>query len=346
MTQTFWEPFITVRAVQPVVAAIESLGYDADKMLAICGIARPILDDADGRIPHRAMMQFWQEALTITADDHLGIHLAEAAPIDALGVHAYAALSSPTLSEAYRRACRYQRLIHEATDLQYDEEGDEGVLHHALPGGRSVPRHPAEFLVTLWVRLGRLVTGDDWSPLLVCFAHDAPPDTAEYERVFHAPIQFASGRTAIHVDNQILAAPNRRADLGLIRVLDDYAERLLEQMPRDATLSERVRHQLMADLKGGVPTAEEIAQELHMSVRSLHRNLKQEGVTFRQLLSQLRHERAATYLADPQVSIAEVAFLLGFNELSSFYRAFKRWTGTTPAEFRAAALPRSSSLPL
>ena len=338
MTQKRWEPFITIRAVQPVVAAVEALGYDADKMLSTCGIERAILTDADGGIPHQAMMMFWQEALTTTGDDHLGIHLAEATPIDTLGVHAYAALSSPTLREAYRRACRYQRLIHQVTDLRFDEEGDDGVLRHALPGGRPIPRHPAEFLVTLWMRLGRMVVGSDWSPGLVCFAHEAPSDIAEHARVFHSTIQFMSGRTAMIVPNQVLETPNQRADPGLVRVLDDYAERLLEQMPSNATLSERVRGQLMAELQGGVPTAEDVAKRLHMSVRTLHRNLSEEGTTFRQLLSQLRHERAATYLVDSRISIAEVAFLLGFNELSSFYRAFKRWTGTTPAEFRAAAL--------
>ncbi len=142
MIQTNWEPFITVRAVSPVVAAFESLGYSPDELLASCGIPRSVLTDADGKIPHRAMMQFWQEALAATGDDHLGIHLAEAAPIDAFGVHAYAAMSSPTLGEAYRRTCRYQRLIHEVSDLQLNMEDGEGVLSHALPGGQPIPASP------------------------------------------------------------------------------------------------------------------------------------------------------------------------------------------------------------
>ncbi len=188
------------------------------------------------------------------------------------------------------------------------------------------------------MRFGRLVTGNDWSPRLVAFAHEAPTDTAEHQRVFRTSVQFVSGRTAIYLPTSILEAPNQQADPGLVSVLDDYADRLLEQMPSEATLSQRVRHQLMQDLKSGVPTAEDVAKELHMSVRTLHRTLQQEETTFRQLLSQLRHESAATYLADPTISIAEVAFLLGFNELSSFYRAFKRWTGQTPAQFRASGL--------
>jgi AraC-like DNA-binding protein len=181
-----------------------------------------------------------------------------------------------------------------------------------------VPRHPAEFLVTLWVRFGRLITGSNWAPRLVCFAHDAPPDVTEHKRIFQTSIQFLSGRTAMHIPNHILDASNASADLGLISVLDDYAERLLEQMPTAATLSERVRFQLLETLTGGLPTAEDIAQSLHISVRTLHRNLQQEGVTFSELLNQLRQERVASYLANPQISISEVAFLLGFSEISSF----------------------------
>jgi AraC-like DNA-binding protein len=341
MTQKKHTPLIAVRAVQPVMAGLDALGYETDRIFAKVNISRAVLDNADGGIPHPTMMAFWQEALAVTGDGHLGLHLAEAAPLESFGVHAYALQSSPTLREAYRRACRYQRLIHEATDLTFDEEVNEGVLQHALPGGRSVPRHPAEFLVTLWVRFGRLITGRNWAPRLVCFAHNAPPDVTEHQRVFQTPIQFLSGRTAMHIPNHILDTANASADPGLIGVLDDYAERLLQQMPVStaATLSERVRFQLLETLTGGIPTAEEIAQSLHMSVRTLHRNLQQEGVTFSKLLNQLRQEQATSYLTNPNISISEVAFLLGFSEISSFYRAFKRWTGTTPAEFRAEKLP-------
>ena len=177
------------------------------------------------------MMAFWQEALAVTGDGQLGLHLAEAVPVEAFGVHAYALQSSPNLREAYRRASRYQRLIHETTDLTFDEGTEEGVLQHALPDGRSVPRHPAEFLVTLWARFGRLITGSDWVPRLVCFAHDAPSAVSEHQRVFQTHVQFSCGRTAMHISNHILDASNASADPGLVRVLDDYTERLLKQMP-------------------------------------------------------------------------------------------------------------------
>ena len=234
-----WEPYITTRAVQPVVSGFEMLGYRAEEILAAGNISRAALEDADGRVPHQAMMAVWEQGLALTKDPFLGIHLAEAAPVQSFGVHTYALLSSPTLREAYRRACRYQRLIHEITDLHFIEEETEGILQHALPGGRPVSRHPAEFLATLWVRFGRLIAGDTFVPSQVCFAHPTPAETGEYERLFQAPVHFSSGRTAMHMSNDYLDIPNATADAGLTGVLDDYAERLLTQLPRQATMSER-----------------------------------------------------------------------------------------------------------
>jgi len=333
------EPHITVRAVEPVVAGLEALGHDIDAILARAPIAREQLADADGRVPHGTMMALWEVASELSGDRNLGIHVANAAPVASFAVHAYALLSSPTLREAYRRGCRYQRLIHEATNLEFDEGPEEGVLRHSLPGGLAVPRQPAEFLATVWVRLGRMVVGSDWKPTLVCFAHAEPDERSEHDRLFGAAIRFSSARTAVHVPNTVLDAPNPRADEGLVGVLDDYAKSLLSLAPDRPSVAGRVGAMLTAAFRGGeVPTAEQVAHELNMSVRSLHRGLEADHTSFRELVDQLRHERSAALLADSRYSIAEIGYLLGFSEISSFYRAFKRWTGQTPVQFRTSAL--------
>ena len=304
-------------------------------MLSAAGIPASILGDPNARVPQPAMTALWRHALETTGDEYLGIHLAEAAPLRSFEVHGHAMLSSPTLRDAYRRACRYQRLIHEVTDLTLEETAHEGILRHALSGGRPAGRHPAEFLATLWVRIGRAVTASNWSPTLVCFAHDAPHSTVEHERVFAAPVRFASGRTAMHVLNAILDAANPRADADLGVVLDKYAEAVLEKLPRRTTLTSRLNAWLLGMLTNGEPGAEAAARALNLSIRSLHRGLAAEGTTFRELVARLRYERATALLADSTYTMTEIAFLLGFSELSSFYRAFRRWSGTTPADFRA-----------
>lgn len=345
MNYPTWEPHVTVRALNPMVAALRALGYPAASFLESAGIEPAVLNDPDGEVPHRAMMHLWDRAVADTGDDNLGLHLGEAAPVASFDVHAYALLSSPTIRDAYRRGCRYQRLIHETTQLTLDEGDAEGVLTHALPGGQSVPRQPAEFLVTVWVRLGRLVSGDSWFPKCVCFAHAAPADTRDHTRVFGDRVVFGTGRTAMHVASAVLDKVNPRADANLAQLLDRYAGVLLGDMRSRTTLSGRLRLWLVEAHGGGPPTATEAASAMHMSVRTLHRQLRAEGTGFRQMLERFRQERATVLLARRDYGIAEVAFLLGFSELSSFYRAFRRWTGKTPADFRAQATgkPRGQS---
>lgn len=329
---------LTVRAAQPLVAALEALGHPVPEILARAGIARSTLADSEGRVPHTAMMAFWQHAQALTGDANLGLHLAEAVPLHAFEVNAYALLASENLRTAYRRACRYQRLIHESTNLFFEEGGNVGVLRHTLPDGGAVPRQPAEFLVALWLRFGCAITGTDWSPALVCFAHEAPHDTSTHARQFRAPLRFASGITAMHVPNEVLDLPNPNADHNLAQLLDRYAAGLLRNSPTTSSFAERVRARLAVELNGGSPTVAEIACALHLSPRTLHRSLQNEGTTFRAVLEQLRKERATALLSQPHCSVAEAGFLLGFSEISSFSRAFKRWTGKAPATFRTETL--------
>jgi AraC-like DNA-binding protein len=339
-----WEPGVAVRALHPVLAGLRALGFDGEATLA----AAPASGDPEARVPHRDMMEFWDRAVAATGDDNLGFHVAGAAPIHSFDVTGYAALWSPTLREAYQRACRYQRLIHDATTLALEVRQDGATLRHALPGGRPVERRVAEFLVATWVRFGRLVTGEEWSPLQVRFAHPRPADVGDHQRFFRAPLRFSAGENAIDLSLAVLDAPNARSDSGLLEVLDRHAGALLEKVPRWPSLAERVRAWLAEELLGGTPTAGAAALRLRMSVRSLSRGLAAEGTSFASLLEQLRRERAARLLADERREIAEVAFLLGFAELSAFYRAFRRWTGLTPAEFRrggAGAAERTRPAP-
>lgn len=327
-------PALTVRAVQPVIAGLEALGHPVDRLLAQAGISPGMLADPDERVPGGSMARIWELAVALTGDDCLGMHVAAAAPISSFEVHAYAILSSPTLRDAYPRACRYQRLINRATDLTFSEGPREGVLRHALKRGGAVSRQPAEFLAASWLRFGRLLTGTRWTPLRVFFAHDRPADTSEHDAMFGSPLQFTSGQTALHVPVTVLDLPNPKADATLLALLDRHAATLLDRHPALTTTSARVRAWLVEAHSTGRPLARQAAKALAMSERTLHRRLRLEGTTFRALLDQFRHEKAVALLTSHRHSIADVAFLLGYSELSAFYRAFRRWTGRSPADLR------------
>jgi AraC-like DNA-binding protein len=225
-------------------------------------------------------------------------------------------------------------LINDTSAVDLTMDGERAVLRHSLPGGAAAPRQSAEFIVAGWVRAGRAVTGIEWTPVEVRFAHASPPDATEHAAFFRAPVRFAMGENALELDRSLLALPCIRPEPALVGVLDRYAADRLEKVPLVASLADRVRLVLEEDLRDGEPAAKHVASRLRMSVRTLTRQLADEHTSFRQILDRLRHTLAARHLAAGELAIGEVAFVLGFSELSSFHRAFKRWTGTSPAEFR------------
>ncbi|HWN81707.1 MAG TPA: AraC family transcriptional regulator [Candidatus Udaeobacter sp.] len=335
------EPQLAARAVHPLLSGLRALGQDPAPLLALVGLEESALADPDARIPMRTAIAFLAHAVERTGDPDLSLHLAERAELGAFDVHVYAVLSSPTLHAGYQRLVRYQRLIHETSELEFAVGAAQSTLRHRLPGGLAVPRQSAEFIVACWVRAGRAAIGQDFAPIEVRFAHPAPPAVQEHARFFRAPVRFASGENAIVVSNHLLDTPCLRADLNLLAVLDRYALDRLAAAPSPAASSrvaDAARSALVNELQEGQPpTATRLAERLRMSERSLNRTLAAEGTSYRELLAQLRLEVAARHLAQDRLAIAEIAFLLGFSELSAFYRAFKRWTGRTPAEYRAEA---------
>jgi AraC-like DNA-binding protein len=168
----------------------------------------------------------------------------------------------------------------------------------------------------------------------VCFAHSQPADIHDHLAFFRAPVRFSTGMNGLFFPATLLNEPCVRNDPSLLTVLERYAAALLDRTPRGSGLAERVRATLLQEIREGEPKASNVANRLKMSVRTLNRLLGNEGTTFRELLDHLRNELAVRHLREDTLAIAEIAFLLGFSELSAFYRAFHRWTGQSPAEFR------------
>src|SRR5262245_26406621 len=269
-----------------------------------------------------------EEGVRASRDDNLGLHIAERAELGSFDVHFYAMVSSPTLGAAFERVCRYQRLIHETSEVRLEKSGDQVVLSHRLAGGLAAPRQTAELLLAAWVRSGRVATRTRWRPAEVRFAHHAPGDVREHERFFGSPVRFATGENALVLSAALLDLPCRRTDPSLLSLLDRYAADRIGA-PRAATFADRARAALSEELQAGTVTAHGLASRLKVSVRTLHRSLAEEGTSYRRLLDQLRLDIARRHLADDRMSVGEVAFLLGFSVLSAFPRAVNRLLGRT-----------------
>jgi AraC-like DNA-binding protein len=329
---TTGEAGVSTRALRPVLGGLQLQGIDVVAVLTSVGVDPATIADPEARVPHRLAIALWRDAVRLTADDAFGLHIAEALDFDVFDVQGYAFTSSPNLGEGLRRIERYQRLNHDAARVSVTREGDHAVVRHRLPAGHALPREVAEFVIAALVRAARTTTATALPIVEIRFAHAQPADVSEHERILAAPLRFAAGENAIVLRAEALELPHVKADPGLLAVLDRHAADLLSRLPEVHGLVDRVRAQLARQLRGGDPSVDRIATDLHMSSRTLSRKLAELGTSYKEILDAMRHDLALSYLADASLAIGEVGFLLGFSEPSAFYRAFRRWTGTTPAE--------------
>ncbi len=319
-----------------MVAACERLGLDTGVLLRAAGVSRRTLDDPDARLSGSQVSALWAKAYELSGDPVLSLHAAEACPLGAYKVIDYMAANAATVGEAIRCAARYFPLINTAIRLPIDESADPvtfDVVDDSRPEG--VTRPYAEYCFAAFVLHARAATGVDFPVRRVTFVHRAPPDVAEHERVFGSPVQFEAAHNRVHIDRDAWETPARGAHSGVLEVLTAHADLLLQKLPHGPDLVERTRCAIGERLRGGDPSIESVARGLGTSVRSLQRHLRDLGYSYQALADEVRAATARLYLEQPDIAISEVAYLLGFADQSTFHRAFKRWTGSTPARFRA-----------
>jgi AraC-like DNA-binding protein len=195
-----------------------------------------------------------------------------------------------------------------------------------------------EAAVGFWLIRGRDLTGVDWNPLEVHLQSSAT-DPEVYARIFRAPVTNNSAETQLVFSTELLDLPINSPDETLLRYLTPIAEEIVRNLPGGQSLRQKVQEKILASLEYGSYSVSAIADQLHVSVRTLQRRLEVEGTAFAELLDSTRQLAAQEYLKDPRIAITEVAYLLGFSESSTFYRAFKRWTNMTPIQFRKSLAP-------
>jgi AraC-like DNA-binding protein len=327
---------VSIKAALSIAACAERYGLRAPDLLAAAGIAAETAADPEGRATHGQVRNLWREAASRSGDPDFGLHMAEwLQPEDHIGLLAYACRSSPTLGESYRRVTRYFALLHQQVTVSLIEAGAEVHLT-AHPNQELGPqlRHPPECMLATLLLHGRRGLGQDLRPLLVRFAHQAPADTTEHARIFGAPVRFGAEVHEMVLPRAVLDQPLHNGDARLAALLDRQAEAQLAQLTPPGGLMDAVHAAVAALLEQGEPALDRVAARVHRSARSLQRHLLEEGTSFRGVVDQVRRDLALRHLAEQRLAIGEIAFLLGFSEVSAFHRAFRRWTGRTPASYR------------
>jgi AraC-like DNA-binding protein len=324
-------------ALLGVARALGGLGVPASELEKTLG--RPLeVTDPDLRVPSELLLRLYERGLEVTGRRDLPVVVARGLTVEHLGVMGFTLVTAPDGPTACQRAVRYARVVF---DLGWEwtshDEGDAIRVSYAA----GVPTRLGEQLsceaaIANWVQCFREVTRVDMRPRSVRFPHPGPGDDKAHRAFFKAPVEFGTGVCDFVFDRaDAERAVLPKADSTMNAFFTRYANALLEQhVDTDRSVVERVREYVERHLADGEPTAEAAAKELAMSGRTLRRALQDGGTTFRELVEGVRLARAHALLGQPNVTVSETAYLLGFGDLTAFSRAFKRWTGKSPREYR------------
>jgi len=328
-------PMISLTVATGLVDAIAAAGVTPERVLRTLGLERSILANPDGFIASSTFANLLETAARETADDCFGLHFGEHFNPRDMGALAYVTLNSPTVAASIQNVERYMHLHNEAATIKFSIEGRRGYLRYLLTGAPiDSIRQQNEFSMAVILRTFRILTGSDWHPREVQFAHKAPTHISEHLRLFGRRTLFGCATNAMVVEHDLVGRVVTSADRRLYRILKGHAERMLEKMPPGHDVLAVAHRAITECMHDGDPTLTRVAKKMAMSPRTLARRLKEHEVVFKKLLDDTRRRFALDYLKDRRHSLTEIAFLLSYSESSVFNRAFRRWTGSTPSEYR------------
>ena len=313
-----------------MLRVLEQLGYDLDALLAMAGLRREDVENPDAVISPSACAAVFAAAHRERRVPNLPLQLAVHTPVGTTPLLDYLIVSSNSVGQGLERLAGYLRLVNPRIRLAVHEEAD--LVRVRVERGSGA--FETELTVALSLLRFRRETDDQLRATHVCFTHE-PGDVAEYAEVLGCAIRVNASWSGWTLSKAAMSLPLRRRDPILRRWLERQAADILARLPASGDLRDEVRHALTSQLTAGDLRIDVVARRLATTPRTLQRRLSRAGTSFAAMCDDARREAAQTYLADTTLSIAEVTYLLGYSEPTAFHRAFKRWLGTTPQEFRA-----------
>lgn len=320
--------------ILPVARALRLRGVDAMQVLEEVGIDPAGMVRPDWRISHDLMNEFMRRAVEATEDEAFGLYAAEQLQPQVLHGLGLAWLASDTVYDGLRRLVRFGKLISTGANLSLEEEGD--LVHLRVDRTLQIENFAyagRDYTVGMIVRMCRLTLGEFIAPVRVEIERPLPDEPERWEYMLASKIVFDAPGTRITWSKADIEDPLVTGDPGLARVNDEQTQAYLDSFLAQST-SREVVLRIVERLPDGPPNQQQIAEDMNVSNRTLQRKLKDEGTSFMDLLQDTRLQLARKYLRQPSRSVVETAYLLGFSEPSTFSRAFKRWTGVAPAEYR------------
>jgi AraC-like DNA-binding protein len=326
-----------------VSARMRELGIQLEPLLAKAGLTADQIDDPKARLKVQCQIKFLELCAAASRDDMLGFHVARDFELREIGLLYYVLSSSEILADALRNAGRYSRIVNEGISLKIGEGRDTAIAFSYVGIKRQTDRHQLEFWITSLIRICRQLTNRRLVPSRIRVIHNRAKTPVEFRSFLGSEVEFGSNADEVVFSKAATSLPIVSADPHLNELLIQYSEDALLHRKLDrTTLRSSVENAIALLLPHGRARAAEIARRLGMSSRTLARRLASEGLTFSEILDEQKVDLAKSYLRDRDLPVSQIAWLLGYREVSAFTHAFRRWTGTTPRQARASGNAASS----
>ena len=325
---------VSVTVLSQMFLYLASLKVDIDVYLRSIGVDPATVKSPDARIPVETYLLIQDEAARYTNDPYFGLHMGEFAEAGSWSILGYVMMNCKTLGEAFEKSGRYSRIIGNLIEARAELKFNKiKAIFFTPPHAPKMSRHCFESTFSSSVRMMRTLTGVDINPLEVTFIYPEPESRSEYERVFCCPVLFGKKENSFTIDMSIVNTPILMANPGLLEYFEKYAQDFLAEMDRNNEHTRTVTKIILSRMDDEALSIEKVAKEMAVSVRTLQNRLEGEGVVFSDLFKDIRQKLAQNYLRE-NYSVEQITYLLGFSEPSVFRKAFKKWSGVTPREYR------------
>jgi len=327
----------TLAAAAKVIAETLQNHYAVDPVGVFndAGLDYSRLSVSDARYPWRKMQILWTRAVEVTEDPCFGLYAGRNIRPTSFHALGFSWLVSQTLLGSLQRLCRYHRVISTApVQLSVEPYGDRYIFAANLNDPAHIPTDAAvDAFMAAFVQLCRTATDQHFCPLSIALRRADPGHVDEYIKFFGCPVSFDAEQNLIHFDKDSLEKQLPGDNSALARANDAVAEKYLDSLDPQKVASE-VRELLITLLPSGKSSQKTIANRLNRSLSTLQRQLHNEGTNYKDILEHTRKNLATEYVLDGHLSLSQIAYMLGFSDQSNFSRAFKRWTDSSPREYR------------
>ncbi len=307
-----------------------------DEVIAFSKVNKSILSSPDNRLSGLEVKKIIEAAKSLTKDSYIGLHQGQRLSKGFSNILGYVLMNCSTLKECWTKYCRYEKLIDSTSASSFELLKNKAVLNNiTLDPSLKDNIQFSDFKLSGMLSYIKLLCGKNIQLIEVHFTHSKPKNICEYEKVFQSNLLFEKASNALIFNSNLLSTPVLEPNKSLLHLFEKNANTAIEELNTNACYNDKVTKIITEELlKSNLISIETIAKKLSLSVRSLQLHLHKENTSYAELLKDTRKNIAVNYLTNPNITIAEIAYVLGFSEVSAFHRTFKSWTGLTPAKFR------------